>query len=115
MSKQNLEVYRGIGFNMSYTHVEAMTGGTVYFTVKPTKYDTDVNDTTGVPKATVTSFTLGDTKAEWTISDEDMYIEPGKYYYDIIYEPSGGPSYPPIFEGTFQVLQHPTNRNTVNG
>lgn len=115
MSRQNLEVYRGIGFNMSYTHVEPMTGGTVYFTVKANKYDTDAADTTGVPKATVTTFTNAGLKGSWTITDASMYIEPGKYYYDIIFEPSSGPSLPPIFEGEFKVLPHATNRNTVNG
>lgn len=119
MAKQDLTVYRGTAYNMTYTHVEAMTGGTVYFTVKSATSDDDATDAQAMPKKTVTVFTLDadgntDQKAVWSVTDADMYIEPGTYHYDIVYEGSDGESFPPIFEGKFKVLPHPTNRNVGN-
>lgn len=90
-----------------------MTGGTLYFTVKPTEYDSDAADTTGMPKATIPSFTVGGTVASWTLTETDLYIAPGTYYYDIIFTDSTGASGPPILEGKFKIVGHPTNRNVA--
>lgn len=111
MANQNLTVYRGTTYDMSYVHPVAMTGGTVYFTVKPEEYDTDADDSDATPKKTITSFTESNTKASWTLTEADLYIEPGDYFYDIIYQDVAGASSPPIFQGKFKVLPHPTNRN----
>ena len=114
MAKQNLSLYRGTTYNMTYTHVEPMTGGTLYFTVKAAKYDSDDTDTSALIKKDVTSFSASgddtDTYATWKLTDSDMYIDPGKYYYDITFEAANGDSTPPIFEGQFKVLPQPNNR-----
>jgi hypothetical protein len=114
MATQNLTVYRGVTYNMTYTHVGPMTGGKVYFTVKQLQYDDNATDTDAMPQAVVNSFTDGDIKAAWTLNDAAMYIEPGTYYYDIIVEDASGNSLPPIFTGKFKVTGHPTNRNVGN-
>ena len=111
MAIQNLEIKRNTTYEMSYTHTAAMTGGTVYFTVKSVEFDTDAADTSALILKTVTSFTLGNTLASWTLTDADTYITPGKYFYDIVYEEASGKSLPPIFEGKFKVAGHPTNRS----
>lgn len=114
MAKQNLTLYRGTAYNMSYTHTEDMTGGTVYFTVKTEEYDDDATDANATPKKTITSFTNSGRTASWTLTDADMYLEPETYYYDIVFEPANKLALPPIFIGTFTVLPHPTNRNVGN-
>lgn len=111
MAKANVTIYRGTSYPMTYTHPTDMTGGTLYFTVKPTEFDDSAPDTTGMPKATVTSFTNGGTLASWTLTETDTYVEPGNYFYDIVFQDSTGISFPPIFEGKFKILPHPTNRN----
>lgn len=123
MAKQNLELWRNTTYEMSYTHTEAMTGFTVYFTVKTAEFDTDEPDTAATIKKTITSFTnatvngvlVTNAKASWTLSDADMYITPATYFYDLIVEDASGASLPPIFEGKFKVSGHATNRNVLNG
>lgn len=112
MGKQDLELERGKTYDMSYTHPEAMTGGTVYFTLKSTKYDTDADDSDAPITKTVTSFTSGNTVASWTLTDEDTYIDPGKYYYDIVFEDSTGESLPASWYGQVKIVGRPTNRNS---
>lgn len=111
MATQNLTIYRGVTYPMTYTHTSAMTGGTVYFTVKTAISDSDATDTAALVSNTVTSFTSGDTIASWTVTDDQTYIDPGTYHYDILYRDSTGVTWPPIFEGKIKVLPHPTNRN----
>jgi len=114
MATSNLSLYRGVAYAMNYTHTSPLTGGTVYFTVKPNEYDSNLTDSDATPKKTITSFTNGGLTASWTLTDLDMYIEPGKYYYDIIVEGADKLALPPIFEGQFKVSGHPTNRNVGN-
>lgn len=109
--KQNIELEKGKTYNMSYVHPVAMTGGTVYFTVKSVKYDDSATDSTAVIQKNITSFSVGDTTASWTLADSDTNITPGKYYYDIVYEALGGESLPAPWYGEIKVTGHPTNRN----
>lgn len=111
MPKQNLEIEGGKTYEMSYTHPVAMTGGTVYFTVKTAEYDSDADDSDATITKDITSFTVGDTKASWTLTDEDTYKDPGKYNYDIVFEDSDGKSLPASWYGQFKIVRRPTNRN----
>jgi hypothetical protein len=112
MPKQKLEIERGKTYNMSYTHPTSMAGGTVYFTVKSAEYDTDATDASAaIPPKNITSFTNGNLTASWTLTDEDTYITPGKYYYDIVFENSAGESLPASWWGEVKVTGRPTNRN----
>ena len=113
MAKQNLEYESGKAQDMSYVHREAMTGGKVYFTVKDVENDADNIDTTALIKKDITSFTISDTTASWTLSDADMNLPPNDYYYDIVYENSSSKSEPAAFYGKFKVSKRVTNRNTA--
>jgi hypothetical protein len=110
MSKHNLTLYRNTTYNMTYTHVEDMTGGKVYFTVKNVEYDTDNTDSSAMPQKIVPTFSNSGLLASWKLTDSDTYIEPGKYFYDIVYENASGEASPPIFEGTITIKPHPTNK-----
>lgn len=111
MGKQDLELERGKTYDMSYTHPESMAGGTVYFTLKSDEYDTDADDSDALITKNITSFTLGNTKAEWTLTDANTYITPGKYHYDIVFEDSTGESLPASWYGRVEITGRPTNRN----
>jgi hypothetical protein len=111
MPKQNLELEAGKTYDMSYTHPTAMTGGTVYFTVKAAEYDSDDDDSDAPIAKDVTSFTLEGTKAEWTLTDSDTYLTPGKYYYDIVFEDSTGETLPASWWGQVKIVKRSTNRN----
>lgn len=117
-----LNLFRGVTYPFTYNHVDAngapvdLTGQTVYFTVKGTLDDDDQPDANALIKKTITSHTnpaAGITN--WTLSDLDMYIEPGTYYFDVIVENASGQSLPPSIYGKFIVAGHPSNRQTVNG
>ena len=111
MAKANLTVRRGTTQPFTYTHPEAMTGGTIYFTVKPAEFDADADDSDALIFKTITTFTSGDTVASWELSDSDLQIEPDTYYYDVVYEAADGKTIPPIVEGKFKVVGKVTNRN----
>lgn len=115
MAVANLVLTTTTTYNMTYTHVEDMTGGTVYFTVKTIQFDTDAADADAVIKKNVTSFTNDGLTASWKITSDDTFISPtAKYYYSIVYEDSNGESAPPIFTGKVTFSGHPTNRNMSN-
>jgi hypothetical protein len=116
-----ITVFRGRTYPFIYNHTDTtgdavpLTGCTVYFTVKESEYDSDATDTAAAIKKTVTSHT--DAAAGitgWTLDDLDTYIEPGKYYFDVIIEDSSGHAEPPSLYGTFKVEGTPTNRNVGN-
>jgi hypothetical protein len=111
MPKQNLELERGKTYDMSYTHPTAMTGGTVYFTVKSAESDTDADDSEALITKDITSFTESNTKASWTLTDSDMYLDVNKAFYDIVFEDSSGESLPASWYGQIKIVKHPTNRN----
>jgi hypothetical protein len=69
-----------------------LTGGTVFFTAKPT-IDADVTDAAAVIDIEVTDFTGSDpTNGECVIplSATDTSVAPGIYYYDIQVKTAGG-------------------------
>lgn len=111
MPKQNIELERGKTYDMSYTHPSSMAGGTVYFTIKSAEFDNDATDSNALVTKTITSFVNDSLTAEWTLTDEDMYKEPGKYYYDVVYEDSAGESLPASWYGQAKIVGRPTNRN----
>lgn len=113
MGRQNVEYESGKAQEMSYVHREAMTGGKVYFTVKEVENDNNDTDTTARITKEITSFTNSDTTASWTLTDADMNLPQGDYYYDIVYENSLSRSEPAAFYGRFKVPKRVTNRNTA--
>jgi hypothetical protein len=112
VGKQNIEIERGKTYDMSYVHPTAMTGGTVYFTVKPTEFDTDQDDSDATIQKTITSFTVTDTTASWQLTDADTYKTPGKYFYDIVFEDASSETLPASWYGQLKIVPRVTNRNT---
>lgn len=118
-----IEVYRGTSYPVIYNHTDtagaavALTGKTLYFTVKADKYDTSTDDSTALIKKTVTSHSnAAGGVSGFTLTDADTYIEPGKYYFTFLVEDNTTHySDPPTVTGTFTVLPQQTNRQTVNG
>lgn len=106
---------------MTYNHTDgngdpvAITGSTVYFTVKEDEYDTNASDTNALIQKTITSHTdAAGGITGWQLDDSDTYIEPGKYYFDVVVEDSSGKAEPPSLYGKFEVVGTPTNRNVGN-
>jgi hypothetical protein len=123
-----LDTYRGVAYPVTYKHVDAagaalaLTGKTLYFTVKSVLDDTDEPDTSALIQKTITSHVdengvasdVAGTSFFW-LTDADMYQPVGKYYFDFIVENADGKSLPPSAFGRFNILGHPTNRNVLNG
>jgi hypothetical protein len=116
MSK--ITVYRGTAKSFIYNHPEALTGCTVYFTVKAVVSDSDAADTSAIIKKTILPDAHTDAAAGitgWELSDADTYKDVGsKYHYDIVVEDAAGKSLPPVNMGDFIIKAHPTNRNVGN-
>jgi hypothetical protein len=118
-----IEVYRGTSYPVIYNHTDssgtavALTGKTLYFTVKADKYDTSADDSTALIKKTVTSHTnAAGGVSGFTLADTDTYIEPGKYYFSFMVEDNTTHlTEPPSVMGVFTVLPNQTNRQVSNG
>lgn len=116
-----ITLYRGRTYDFTYAHTDAsgdavpLTDCTVYFTVKSAEFDSNATDATAAIQKTVTSHTnaAGGITA-WTLDDEDTYINPGKYHYDVIVEDADGLAEPPSLFGEVKVIGTPTNRNVGN-
>lgn len=118
---QKIDVYRGTTYDFSYAHTDTtgaivpLTGMTVYFTVKATKYDSDLSDTSALIQKTVTSHDdAANGLTSFTLDDTDTQVDPGKYFFDVIVEDASGHAEPPSLIGTFNVLSKVTNRNVGN-
>lgn len=121
---QKLSIYRGKAYPFQYLHTDtagdavSLVGHTVYFTVKTAKWDDDATDTSAVIKKTVTSAEHTDAAggiSDFTLTDADTYITPGKYYFDVIVEDEAtGLSDPPSLIGEVTILPTRTNRNVGN-
>lgn len=111
MATANLQIARGTTQPFTYTHVEAMTGGTLFFTIKQSSSDSDADDSSAILKKTISVFTNGGLTASWSLTDEETWIKRGIYYYDIQFKDSAGNVYDPIFTGTIEITPHPTNRS----
>lgn len=82
-TKPDLFIIRGDTYNIDFTAGMDITGGTVFFTAKPTIAD-EANDTTAVITVEVTDHsdpTNGVTVIP--LSSSDTNIDPGEYFYDI--------------------------------
>lgn len=122
MSK--IEIYRGTSYPVVYNHkdsagtAEALTGCTLYFTVKADKFDSSSDDSSAIIKKTV--LPDGHTNAAtgvsgFTLTDSDTYVAPGNYYYVFLIEQADGRTDPPSVFGKFVVLPQPGNRQVLNG
>jgi hypothetical protein len=86
-----------------------LVGATVRFTVKPTEYDEDMDDSDAL---IIKNITDGNSSGEATITidpEDTAEITPRKYFYDIKVEQANGEIYK-IDEGTIKLDGSPTNR-----
>lgn len=127
MSVNNLTLERNTTYPCTFTHIESMTGGKLYVTVKSEQYDDIENDSSAVfPPKIITSFThnspvlingvsttITGNYATWEFTDQDLYLEPGTYYYDIVFEDSTGRAQPVLSQGKLKIVGHPTNRTAL--
>lgn len=110
----NLNVNRGTTYTIGVQYKKngvnhTLVGATVRFTVKTTEYDASVTDATALVIKNVTD---GNAQGEAEIilePTDTATITPGKYYYDVKVEESGGDIYK-IDEGRFNLDGSPTNR-----
>lgn len=114
-----ISLYRGATYPSVYQHTDGdgvelpLTGCTVFFTIKSAKYDEDSTDATAIFTATVTSHT--DAAAGltgWDTLIPSVGVDPGKYYFDICVQDSGGEKLPPVIIGECQILGKRTNRSS---
>jgi hypothetical protein len=109
-----LKINRGTTYAIDVTYQKngeaaTLAGATVRFTVKTSEYDDDTDDSEASVKKNVTDGTSSGT-ATITINPSDTStLTPGKYYYDIKVEESGGDVYK-IDEGIIKLDGSPTNR-----
>lgn len=113
----SIKVDRGASYTMAFEYqrdglARTLVDATVRFTVKPTEWDTDDDDSSATIVKNVTSHTdAAAGESEITLSPTDTYITPGDYFWDIRVEESGGEIYK-VAEGKFKVDGSPTNRTT---
>jgi len=115
--KVKLEYYRNTTFNLTHVYqkngVPSTDGQTLFFTVKPTQYDTSTGDTTALISKTIS---MSGANTTITINPTDLAdtVAPGTYYFDIKVKESNGP--PPVIyqcaAGEFILLAEPTNRES---
>jgi hypothetical protein len=109
-----LKINRGTTYTIDVNYqrngeAETLVGATVRFTVKDAEYDADTDDSTA---SIIKNVTDGNSSGEATITldpDDTAELTPGKYYYDIKVEESGGAIYK-IDEGSIKLDASPTNR-----
>jgi hypothetical protein len=109
-----LKINRGTTYTIDFTYLRngvaaTLVGATVRFTMKTSEYDTSTDDTTAAVLKNVTS---GDSSGHATISidpADTAELTPGKYFYDIKVEESGGDVFK-VDEGTIKLDGSPTNR-----
>lgn len=118
-----ITVFRGRTYDFTYNHTDStgaavpLTGCTVYFTVKPSEYDSDATDAAATIKKTILPNEHTDAAAghtAWTLDDADTYKDVGKYFFDVIVEDADGQADPPSLYGLFNIVGTPTNRNVGN-
>jgi hypothetical protein len=99
-----------IGLNYQRSGVAtSLVGATVRFTMKSAEYDTDTDDSDA---SVIKNVTTGDADGAATITinpSDTATLTPGKYYYDIKVQESGGSIYK-VDEGTVVLDGSPTNR-----
>jgi hypothetical protein len=121
---QDLTIKRGTTYPLTIHFTDAngdpidLTGATVYFTAKSVEYDVIAADTSAVISKDVTVHLdeAGDASATDGITtilltDNDTYVTPGNYYYDITVKYLSGVINTPI-EGKLKIDGKPTNRAT---
>jgi hypothetical protein len=113
---------RGTEYSIGYQHQHngssyPLTGCTLYFTLKPVEYDSNLTDTSAVAQRTLTTFTdAANGIAQITLTDTETQLDPAiTYYADIKVEEPGRVGAIKTFEANFKVDGSPTNRNLSNG
>lgn len=119
----NLKVNRGTTYIIHYQHqhdsvTAALTGCTVYFTLKSAEYDTDADDSDALVAKTliqangdIPDHLVGAVDIEVLPGDTDT-LTPGKYHYDIKVKESDNRVYK-VDEGTIKLDGSPTNRSAA--
>lgn len=111
-----LNINRGTTYTINFQYnkngvAESLVGATVRFTVKTAEYSTSASDADATILKDIIDGTAEGT-ATITIDPADTSaLEPGKYFYDIKVEESGGDIYK-CDEGIIKLDASPTNRRT---
>jgi hypothetical protein len=114
----DIEINRETDHSITFQYYEdsdgatkrALTGATVYFTVKPNKWDIDDDDSEALITKNVTSHTDAATGlTAIALTDTQTNVQPGKYWYDIVVVESDGSRFKAT-EGRCTVKPGPTNR-----
>lgn len=114
------KITRGTSYDLTVTYEEngstvSIVGDTLYLTVKSAQYDNDATDTSAALQKTVTVPNDGNAVAgsyTFALDYPDTYIEPGKYFADVIIKrTSTGNRYPLALE-KWVIVGTPTNRNS---
>lgn len=87
----------------------SLAGATIRFTMKTDEWDTNATDTTAVISKNVTDGTEAGAASIEIEPSDTATLTPGKYYYDIKVQESGGSIFK-IDEGTITLDGSPTNR-----
>lgn len=113
---------RGTEYTIGYQHQHngepyPLTDCTLYFTMKPVEYDSNLTDTSAVATRTLTTFAdAASGVASITLSDVETQLDPSvTYYADIKVEEPGRVGAIKTFEAKFTVDGSATNRNLSNG
>lgn len=109
-----LKINRGTTYTIDFNYqrngvATSLVGATVRFTMKPSEYDTSADDSSASVLKNVSD---GDSSGSATISidpTDTSELTPGKYFYDIKVQESGGNIYK-VDEGTVKLDGSPTNR-----
>ena len=92
------------------TTARALTGATVYFTIKPNSWDQDSDDSEALLSYSTTSHTNpSGGLTTITLTDVNTNIVPGNYFYDIVVKESNGLIYKAT-EGRCRIESKVTNR-----
>lgn len=110
---------RGTSYAINGTYLDDdgvavdITSADIFFTVKPTKYDDDADDSdaTILKDATITDGPNGEYKI--TLTPTDTYVDPGNYYYSIKIDVNGDDGDVKLLaSGKVKIVPNTTNRTS---
>jgi len=108
---------RGTKYSITGTYLDDdgaavdITSSEIFFTIKNTKYDTSVTDSTAIiaKDGTITDGPGG--MYAVTLTPSDTFVEAGNYYYSITIDITGdGSDVKLLASGRVKIVGHPTNR-----
>ena len=116
MADTNITIPRETDFDVDFSYLNedntarALTGATVYFTIKSDAYDTDADDSEALISKDVTSHTdAANGLTTISLTDVETSIAPATYFYDIVVVESDTKRYRAA-QGRCTITSGPTNR-----